>query len=198
MIGELMKKLPITDNDEELQRRNIGSWLDGVSIAQLLAEEQHAGHDEGGAADVLKQVGDDMAALAAVVPADPDHRSRATYRRIVARHALLDARLMIAKDKMLEADGTVTKAEALLRAARGVRGDVECLAELEQGWLRLTSARLQRGDPEVDFVHAAAAFERAVGLDVASLRREAARALALAYSMRASLPRQKAKPPATA
>lgn len=194
-VRALLKKLPIDAGDEERQRRNIGSWLDAMSVAQLLAEEHHASHEAGDAADMLKQVGDDVSALAAVVAADPDQRSRSAYRRIVARHALLDARLLIAKDKMLEAADTVTNAEDRLRAARGVRGDVECLAELEQGWLRLTSARLERGDPEVDFVQAAAAFERAVGLDVASLRREAARALAVAYSMRASLPRKKAKAP---
>lgn len=189
-----LKVLSTTESDGELRRRNIRSWMDLIGVSLLVAEEHFAARDLADAEALLKVIGEDLATVSTGAAGDP---FTARYRRLTARHSLLTARLLIGHDPMLKSAETLTKAEELLRAVKGTRGDVECLAELEGGWLRLTSARLQKGDPDVDFIEAASAFERAVGLDVPAFRRAAAQALATAYAMRASLPRKKATEPAS-
>lgn len=196
-VFALLKKLAVTsDVPGDIRKRNIGSWLDAVAVMQLLAEEKLCGHDAQAARALVRVAGEHLVQLRGEVsPSGPghDHGQTLLLKRITARHALLAARLIAEEDPTLKSATTLALAEETLLGARGVRAELDCQAELEQGWLRLTSARFRRGDPEADFLEATSAFERAVACDAPSLRREAARSLAQAHALRASILRKSTK-----
>ncbi len=172
------------------RRSSLGIWIDGVRAMQLLAEERFAGSEMTDARALAEAEAPLLATLEESVqqtrPPDENGPARAAVQRVVARHGLLSARLLFQTDPTLKQADTITKIELILTR---VQGDAlfECQRDLEIGFVRLTSAMWKRGDPSADYRESIAAFERAAGRDVPSLRADVIDALARAHALRPSI-----------
>jgi hypothetical protein len=193
-ITELLKEVKLDASQSPERLRTLeGLWLDAVRAIQLLAEELYAGHESKAAQDLA---GQELAPLLAALgerirsgAAVSDRRR--VLRRVQARNALLRARLQLRLDPNLSAAETLPKVLESLQSARGAEAHLDCQADLEEGVVRLTAARLGTGDVEREYAKAVEALERATREDVPALRSETIRLLAHAYAMGPQIRRAK-------